>query len=63
MCNPVTELDKAVNKLRTKYRSYIVEYDVEDVGLNIISYYVHTFYRWLDYSDVYSVFFFCYRVL
>lgn len=57
MCNPVTELDKAFNKLRTKYRSYIVEYDVEDVGLNIFSYHVHTFYRWLDYSDVYCLFF------
>lgn len=30
--NSVTGLDKEVDKLRMKYRSYIVEYDVEDVG-------------------------------
>jgi len=29
MNNPVCEMDKAVNKLRLKYRTYIVEYDVE----------------------------------
>ncbi|KEH29876.1 hypothetical protein MTR_4g053887 [Medicago truncatula] len=28
--NPVTDFDKAVNKLRQKYRSYIVEYDAEE---------------------------------
>ncbi|AES98553.1 hypothetical protein MtrunA17_Chr5g0429611 [Medicago truncatula] len=28
--NSVTDLDKEVDKLRMKYRSYIVEYDVED---------------------------------
>ncbi|AES91927.2 glycosyl hydrolase family 10 protein [Medicago truncatula] len=33
--NPATELDKAVNKLRTKYRSYIVEYDVEDGAVRL----------------------------
>lgn len=30
--NPVTDIDKAVDKLRQKYRSYIVEYDVVEVG-------------------------------
>jgi hypothetical protein len=29
MNNPVCEMEKAVNKLRLKYRTYIVEYDVE----------------------------------
>ena len=29
MNNPVCERDKAVNKLRLKYKTYIVEYDVE----------------------------------
>ncbi|RHN51941.1 hypothetical protein MtrunA17_Chr6g0474771 [Medicago truncatula] len=28
--NPVTDFEKAVNKLRQKYRSYIVEYDTEE---------------------------------
>nr|ABD32457.1 hypothetical protein MtrDRAFT_AC151521g7v2 [Medicago truncatula] len=31
MKNPFSDLDKAINKLRLKYRSYIVEYDI-DVG-------------------------------
>ena len=35
MSNPATELDRAVNKLRTKYRSYIVEYDIKDAGVFI----------------------------
>ena len=30
--NPISDLDKAVNTLRMKYRTYIVEYDVEEVG-------------------------------
>ncbi|RHN55897.1 hypothetical protein MtrunA17_Chr5g0423431 [Medicago truncatula] len=29
--NSFSDLDKAINKLRLKYRSYIVEYDI-DVG-------------------------------
>lgn len=29
---PVSDLDKEINKTRMKYRSYIVEYDVEDVS-------------------------------
>jgi len=32
MTNHVCEMDKAVNKLRLKYKTYIVEYDVEEVG-------------------------------
>jgi hypothetical protein len=36
--NPGTELDMAVNKLRTKYHSYIVENDVEDVGVKFSFY-------------------------
>lgn len=43
MSNPGTELDMAVNKLRTKYHSYIVENDVEDVGVKF-SFYI-SFYR------------------
>jgi hypothetical protein len=31
MNDPVCELDKAVNKLKLKYRTYIVEYDIEQV--------------------------------
>ncbi|AES89406.2 hypothetical protein MTR_4g074500 [Medicago truncatula] len=30
--NPLSDLDKTINKLRLKYRSYIVEYDI-DVGV------------------------------
>jgi len=33
MNNPVSDIDKAVNKLRLKYRMYIVEYDIEVVGV------------------------------
>jgi hypothetical protein len=32
MDNPVDDVDKAVNKLKLKYRTYIVEYNVEEVG-------------------------------
>jgi len=31
--NPVSDLNMAVNKLQMKYRLYIVEYDVEEVGI------------------------------
>jgi len=32
MNNLVCEIDRVINKLRLKYRTYIIEYDVEDVG-------------------------------
>ncbi|KEH40926.1 PIF1-like helicase [Medicago truncatula] len=33
MKNPISDLDKAINKLRLKYRSYIVEYDIDVMNL------------------------------
>lgn len=30
--NPVSEIDKIVNELRIKYRTYVVEFNVEHVG-------------------------------
>jgi hypothetical protein len=32
MTNSVSEMDKVINKLKLKYRTYILEYDAEDVG-------------------------------
>ncbi|RHN63399.1 putative transcription factor MBF1 family [Medicago truncatula] len=32
MNNPICEIEKAINKLRMKYKTYIFEYVVEDVG-------------------------------
>jgi len=31
--NPVLDIDKAINKLRLKYRTYIVEYDFDSVSM------------------------------
>ncbi|RHN52245.1 hypothetical protein MtrunA17_Chr6g0478391 [Medicago truncatula] len=33
--NPVSEYDKAINKLQMKYRTYIVEYDFETKNLKM----------------------------
>lgn len=30
--NPVSEIDKVINRMKLKYRTYTVEYDSEDVG-------------------------------
>lgn len=32
MADPIGEMGVVVNKLHLKYKTYIVEYDVEDVG-------------------------------